>query len=72
MEGVFVLNVIVRQSAAVLQLLALEDEANLVDWDGLGLLHLAGDHLLEFINSGSWVTLERGGAAAEHLHEDFA
>jgi hypothetical protein len=45
MDGVFLLDVVIGEGAAILELLACKDEALLVWWDALLVLHLALDSL---------------------------
>jgi len=61
------LDVVVLKSAAVLELLASEDEALLVRWDALLVLDLR----LHRLDGVSALDLERDGLASECLHENL-
>ena len=67
MEGGLLLNVVVRESAAVLELLAGEDETLLVGRDALLILDLG----LHVVNSVRGLDLESDGLAGESLDEDL-
>jgi len=67
MEGRLLLDVVVLESAPVLELLACEDEALLVWWDALLVLDLG----LDGINSVSALDFESDGLAGECLDEDL-
>ena len=67
MEGRLLLNVVVREGTAVLELLAGEDEALLVRRDALLVL----DFLLDIINSVRRLDVERDGLARQRLDEDL-
>ena len=61
MEGGLLLNVIIRESAAVLELLAGEDQALLVRRDALLVLNLA----LNIVDSVGGLDLESNGLASD-------
>ena len=71
MEGRLLLDVVVRESAAVLKLLASEDEALLIGGNTLLVLDLG----LHVVNGVGWLDLEGNGLASqsldENLHADF-
>uniref|UniRef100_A0A453N4S3 Uncharacterized protein n=1 Tax=Aegilops tauschii subsp. strangulata TaxID=200361 RepID=A0A453N4S3_AEGTS len=66
-EGGLLLNVVVSQGAAILQLLAGKDEALLVRRDSLLVLDLG----LDIIDRVRRLDLEGDGLAGEGLHEDL-
>ena len=66
-EGGLLLNVVVRESAAVLELHAGEDETLLVGRDALLILDLG----LHVVNSVRGLDLESDGLAGESLDEDL-
>ena len=55
------LNVVVRQSAAILQLLASKDQTLLVRWDALLVLDL----LLHVVNGVRWLHIKSDGLASQ-------
>jgi hypothetical protein len=61
------LDVVVRESAAVLELLAGEDEALLIRRDAFLVLNL----LLDVVDAVVGLHLERDGLASKSLHEDL-
>jgi len=61
MEGGLLLNVIIRESAAVLELLASKDQALLVRRDALLVLNLA----LNIVDSVGGLDLESNGLASD-------
>ena len=67
MERGLLLDVVVGEGAAVLKLLAGEDEALLVGRDALLVLDLG----LHVINRVRWLDLEGDGLACERLDEDL-
>ena len=67
MQGRFLLDVVVRQGAAVLQLLAGEYQALLVRGDALLVLDL----LLDVLDRVRRLHLEGDGLAGQRLHEDL-
>merc|ERR1711975_35922 len=66
-EGRLLLNVVVRKSTAVLELLAGEDEALLVWWEALLVLDL-GLHILDRVR---WLNIEGDGLTSEGLDENL-
>merc|ERR1711870_123717 len=66
-QGRFLLDVVVRQGAAVLQLLACEDEALLVRRDALLILDLC----LDIVDGVGGLNIQSDGLAGEGLHEDL-
>ena len=66
-KGGLLLNVVVRESATVLELLASEDKALLIGRDALLVLNLG----LHVVNGIGWLDLEGDGLARESLHEDL-
>ena len=67
MEGGLLLDVVIRKSAAVLELLAGEDEALLVGRNTLLVLDLG----LDVVDGVGGLNLEGDGLAGEGLHEDL-
>ena len=67
MEGGLLLDVVVRKSATVLELLAGEDESLLVGRDALLVLDLG----LDVVNGVAGLDLEGDSLAGESLHEDL-
>ena len=66
-EGRFLLNVVVREGSAVLELLSSEDESLLIGWDALLVLDLG----LHVVNSVRWLDLKCDCLASECLDEDL-
>ena len=66
MKSGLILDVVVRESAAVLELLAGEDEALLIRRDAFLVLDL----LLDVVDAVGGLHLERDGLARKCLHED--
>jgi len=66
-EGALLLDVVVRKSAAILQLLASEDKPLLVRGDALLVLDLC----LDVVNGVGGLHLEGDGLAGEGLHKDL-
>merc|ERR1712124_220726 len=66
-EGRLLLDVVIRKSSAVLELLTSEDESLLVWWDALLVLDLG----LNVFNGVSWLDIEGDGLAGESLNEDL-
>ena len=64
-EGRLLLDVVIRKRAAILELLAREDQALLVGGDALLVLDLAFDH----VNRVRALDLERDGLACQGLDE---
>merc|ERR1712180_522344 len=67
MEGGLLLDVVVRQSPAILQLFSCEDQSLLVWGDALLVLDL-GFHILDGIG---WLHLEGDGFTGQGLHKDL-
>ena len=67
MEGGLLLDVVVRESAAILELLASEDQALLVRGDALLVLDLG----LDVVDGVGRLDLEGDGLAGESLDEDL-
>ena len=67
MEGRFLLNVIVRKSAAILKLFAGEDEALLVWGDTFLILDLC----LHVLNGVRWLNIKSDGLSGKSLNEDL-
>ena len=67
MESGLLLNVVVRESSAVLKLLTSENESLLVWWDSFLVLDLSFDVL----NSVCWLDIEGDGLTSESLDEDL-
>jgi len=67
MEGGLLLDVVIRESTAVLELLAGEDETLLVGRDTLLVLDLS----LDVVDGVGWLDLKSDGLSSEGLHEDL-
>ena len=67
MEGGLLLDVVVRKSTAVLELLASEDETLLVGRDALLVLDLG----LHVVDGVGWLNLEGDGLASQSLDENL-
>merc|ERR1712056_21480 len=67
MESTFLLNVIVRQGAAIFQLLAREDEPLLIRWDAFLVLDLS----LDVVDSVTCFHVECNCLPSERLYEDL-
>merc|ERR1719158_1030026 len=67
MKGGFLLNIIVRQSPAILKLLSSKDQSLLVWRDSLLVLDLG----LDILDGVTWLDLEGDGLSREGLHEDL-
>ena len=67
MEGRLLLDVVVAQGAAILELLASEDESLLIWWDALLVLDLS----LHVLDGVAGLDLEGDGFAGESLDEDL-
>merc|ERR1712165_244329 len=63
----FLLDVVVAQSAAILELLSSEDETLLIWWDSLFVLNLC----LDILDGVRWLNLECDGLACEGLDKDL-
>jgi len=66
-KGRLLLDVVVRKSSAVLELLTSEDESLLVWWDALLVLDLG----LDVLNGVSWLNIEGDGLSSQGLDEDL-
>ena len=66
MKSGLLLDVVVRKGAAILELLASEDETLLVGWDALLVLDLG----LDVVNSIRGLHLEGDSLARQGLHEN--
>jgi len=66
-EGGLLLDVVVRKSATVLELLSSEDQALLVGRNALLVLDLG----LDVIDGVRWLDLESDSLASEGLHENL-
>jgi len=66
-EGRLLLDVVIRKSSAVLELLTSEDESLLVWWDALLVLDLG----LDVLNGVSWLNIEGDGLSSQGLDEDL-
>jgi len=67
MEGGLLLDVVVRKSSAVLELLTSEDKSLLIWWDSLLVLDLGFDVL----NGVRWLDIKGDGLTGEGLDEDL-
>merc|ERR1711915_1062338 len=67
MKGGFLLDVVVGESSAVLELLSSEDESLLIGWDTFLVLDLG----LDVLNGVRWLNLKGDGLSSEGLHEDL-
>ena len=67
MEGGLLLDVVVRKSSSVLELLSSEDESLLIRWDSLLVLDLG----LDVLNGVGWLDLKGDGLSSEGLDEDL-
>mgnify|MGYP007086420070 CR=1 FL=1 len=67
MESGFFLDVIVRQSSAILELLSSEDESLLIRWNSFLVLDLG----LNILDGVSWLNVEGDGLAGKSLNEDL-
>jgi len=66
-EGAFLLDVVVRKSAAIFQLFAGEDEPLLVRWDSFLVLNLG----LDILDGIRGLNLEGDSFPSEGLHKDL-
>jgi hypothetical protein len=66
-KGRLLLDVVIRKSSAVLELLTSEDESLLVWWDALLVLDLG----LDVLNGVSWLNIEGDGLSSQGLDEDL-
>ncbi|KAF7650041.1 hypothetical protein LDENG_00131340, partial [Lucifuga dentata] len=67
MEGRFLLDVVVREGAAIFKLLTSKDQTLLVWRDPLFVLDLC----LDVLNGVAWLNLQGDGLAGQGLHEDL-
>jgi len=67
MEGGLLLDVVVREGSAILELLSSEDESLLVWWDTLLILDLS----LDVLNGVGWLDIKGDGLTSEGLDEDL-
>merc|ERR1712012_914176 len=67
MESGLLLDVVVAESAAILELLSGEDESLLIGWDSFLILNLG----LDVLNGVGWLDLEGDGLSSESLDEDL-
>jgi len=67
MEGGFLLDVVVRKSSAIFQLLTCEDESLLIRWDTFFVLDLS----LDILNGVGWLDIEGDGLTGEGFDEDL-
>ena len=67
MKGRLLLDVVIRKSSAVLELLTSEDESLLVWWDTLLVLDLG----LDVLDSIGWLNIEGDGLSSQGLDEDL-
>ena len=67
MEGGLLLDVVVGEGSAVLELLSSEDESLLIWWDSLLVL----DHGLDVLDGVGWLDVEGDGLTGEGLDEDL-
>ena len=67
MEGRLLLDVVIRKSSAVLELLTSEDESLLVWWDALLVLDLG----LNVFDGVSWLNIEGDGLSSQGLDENL-
>ena len=67
MKSGLLLNVVVREGAAVFELLAGEDEALLVWWDSLLVLDLG----LDVLDGVGWLDIKSDGFSCEGLDENL-
>merc|ERR1719450_1328563 len=66
-KGRLLLDVVIRKSSAVLELLTSEDESLLVWWDTLLVLDLG----LDVLDSIGWLNIESDGLSSQGLDEDL-
>jgi hypothetical protein len=67
MEGRFLLNVVVRKSSAVFELLSSEDESLLIRRDAFLILDLS----LDIIDGVRWLDVKSDGLSCKGLYEDL-
>merc|ERR1719364_566619 len=66
-EGGLLLDVVIRKSSAVLQLLSSEDKSLLIWWDTLLILDLG----LNVLDGVSWLDIKGDGLTSQGLDEDL-
>ena len=67
MESGLLLDVVVRESSSILELLSSEDESLLIRWDSLLVLDLG----LDILNGVSWLDLKGDGLTGQSLNENL-
>ena len=67
MKGRFLLNVVVRKSSAIFELLSSEDKSLLVWWDSLLVLDLG----LDVLDGVGWLDIKGDGLTSQGLDEDL-
>merc|ERR1712038_1152380 len=67
MKGGLLLDVVIREGAAILKLLSSENETLLIRWDSLLILNLG----LDIINGVRWLNIKGDGLASESLDENL-
>merc|ERR1719188_1215696 len=67
MQGTLLLDVVIRKSSSILQLLSSEDQSLLVWWDSLLVLDLC----LDILNGVRWLNLKSDGLASQGLDKDL-
>ena len=66
-ESRFLLNVVVRKSTAILQLLSSKDQSLLIRWDTLLILNLG----LNIVNRVAWLNVKSDGLSGKSLYENL-
>ena len=66
-ESAFLLNVVVRESSTVFELLTSEDKSLLIGWDSFFILDLC----LDILNSVRWFNVQGNGFTSEGLDKDL-
>ena len=66
-EGGLLLDVVIREGAAILKLLACKDQPLLIRWDALLVLNLG----LDVVNGVASLHIQRDGLASQGLHKDL-
>merc|ERR1711878_236161 len=67
MESGLLLDVVIRESAAIFELLSSEDKSLLIGWDSFLVLDLG----LNVLNGVRWLDIEGDGLSSESLDEDL-
>ena len=67
MESGLLLDVVIRESAAIFELLSSEDKSLLIGWDSFLVLDLG----LDVLNGVRWLDIEGDGLTSESLDEDL-